>query len=448
MGWLSSCARTLARNTVRWWVRFYYPKIEVVNPERIPQSGPVLLAANHPNSLLDPVIMGIAAQRPVRFMAKAPLFEVPVFGSVMRALGMVPAFRGSDDAAQVGRNSDSLSAVADVLKNGGAFGIFPEGKTHDAARVEMVRSGASRMAVQAAQQGVPNLKVVPLGINYERKEKFRSAIWVRVGEPIDATEWLKLQENDANKATRRMTSELDKRLKELVVHINEEQWQPFLSDLEVLLPPPADMANDAVAPLRQRKRIADAMNYFLAADRPRAQCAADAITAHQKNLAAEGLTIHSPIVVRSHWNLFGRLMLDLIWLILFFIPATIGALHHLLPFLLIRFTAPKIQTPGNTTISLAHLGLGILVYSAWYGFVVWLMLKYEFATWLICALLIPMPFLGILALEYGSRARDAAALWWHEMRLFTRRSALTKLRQDQYALSLIWRRNMRVYVRP
>jgi 1-acyl-sn-glycerol-3-phosphate acyltransferase len=426
----------LARSFVHAWVRVYYPKIEVVNPERIPQSGPVLLAANHPNSLLDPVIIGISAQRPVRFMAKAPLFDVPVFGSILRALGMVPAFRGSDDASQVGRNADSLSAGSNVLAEGGAFGIFPEGKTHDLARVEMVRSGASRMAIQAAQQGVQNLKVVPLGINYERKEKFRSAIWVRVGEPIDVNEWLKQQENDTNKATRRLTAEIDKRLKELVVHLNEEQWQPFLSDLEVLLPPPPEIAREVVAPLRQRKRIADAMNYFLAGDRPRAQAMADAITAHQKNLATEGLTIHSPIIVRSRWNLFVRLFLDLLWLILFFVPATIGAIHHLIPFLLVRLAAPKIQTPGNTTVSLARLGLGIPVYAAWYGFILWLMLKYEFRPWLICVWLIPMPIVGVLALEYWPRARDAAALWWHEIRLLARRSVLGKMREDQYALSL------------
>jgi 1-acyl-sn-glycerol-3-phosphate acyltransferase len=60
-----------------------------------------LICANHANSLFDPVLVGVAARRPVKFMAKAPLFDTPVLGPAMKALGMVPAFRGSDDARQV-----------------------------------------------------------------------------------------------------------------------------------------------------------------------------------------------------------------------------------------------------------------------------------------------------------------------------------------------------------
>src|SRR5262245_30801111 len=91
----------LLRGLVRGLAKFYYPRIEVTGGDLIPRDGPVLLVANHPNSLIDPILLGIAAQRPVRLMAKAPLFDVPVFGAALRALGMVPAYRGSDDAKQV-----------------------------------------------------------------------------------------------------------------------------------------------------------------------------------------------------------------------------------------------------------------------------------------------------------------------------------------------------------
>ena len=72
--------RGVLRNAARWLVRKYYPNIEITDAERIPQSGPVLLCANHANSLIDPIMIGIAAGRPVRFMAKAPLFEAPLLG--------------------------------------------------------------------------------------------------------------------------------------------------------------------------------------------------------------------------------------------------------------------------------------------------------------------------------------------------------------------------------
>src|SRR5215212_11918808 len=102
----------VARGLVRALTKFYYPRIEVTGAELIPRTGPVLLVANHPNSLIDPVLLGIAAQRPVRLMAKASLFDVPVFGAVLRALGMVPAYRGTDEEKKVSKNLDSLAAAA------------------------------------------------------------------------------------------------------------------------------------------------------------------------------------------------------------------------------------------------------------------------------------------------------------------------------------------------
>src|SRR5215212_447024 len=121
----------VARGLVRALTKFYYPRIEVTGGGLIPRTGPVLLVANHPNSLIDPVMLGIAAQRPIRLMAKAPLFDVPVFGAALRALGMVPTYRGSDDAKQVSKNLESLATAARHLVSGCVMGIFPEGKSHD-----------------------------------------------------------------------------------------------------------------------------------------------------------------------------------------------------------------------------------------------------------------------------------------------------------------------------
>ncbi|MFL2864678.1 MAG: 1-acyl-sn-glycerol-3-phosphate acyltransferase [Pirellulaceae bacterium] len=82
-------------------IKKYYPKVQITGAEQIPSDGPILFCANHPNSLIDPVLIGITAKRPVSFMAKAPLFKTPILGSIMHALGMIPAYRGRDDSSQV-----------------------------------------------------------------------------------------------------------------------------------------------------------------------------------------------------------------------------------------------------------------------------------------------------------------------------------------------------------
>src|SRR4026209_19314 len=139
----------LARTIVRRLARVYYPHIEISGGERLPATGPLLLAANHQNSMMDPVMVGIVANRPVRFLAKAPLFEIPIFGNILHALGMMPAYRRSDDPSQTHRNLESLGQAATRLKEGEAVGIFPEGKSHDAPRLEQVKTGTARMAIHA-----------------------------------------------------------------------------------------------------------------------------------------------------------------------------------------------------------------------------------------------------------------------------------------------------------
>src|SRR5688572_17385058 len=278
----------LARRMVRWLVRQFYPRLEISGAARVPQSGPVLLCANHANSLLDPVLVGIAARRPVRFLAKAPLFEVPVLGALIRALGMLPAYRGSDDARQVRRNLESLDTASQALIDGQAMGIFPEGKSHDAAQVETVRSGAARIAVGAAEGGAKGVQVVPVGINYEHKERFRSGVWVNIGEPIDVDRWMADHGGDSRPAMRALTTELETRLRGVAIHLDEPTWEPFLGDLEVLAPPQRNAGGKA-APVRQRKYVADAMNHFAATDRPRAAAVAADIAAYRDAARREGL---------------------------------------------------------------------------------------------------------------------------------------------------------------
>src|SRR4026207_1876275 len=108
MDWFANVIGDVVRWLARKLVLLYYSRIYVTNRELLPQQGPVLFVANHANSLLDAVMVGRTADRPVHFLAKAPLFTIPVFGAALNALGMVPAYRRSDDPSQVSKNADSI----------------------------------------------------------------------------------------------------------------------------------------------------------------------------------------------------------------------------------------------------------------------------------------------------------------------------------------------------
>ena len=128
-------------------------------------SGPVLLVANHPNSLLDPTLVVASAGRPVRFLAKAPLFSDRKIGWLVRAAGAIPVYRRSDDPSLMSRNEDAFRAVFEVLGGGAVVGIFPEGISHSAAvdGTAEDRRRAHRAGCCSDQVGA-RFPIVPVGL--------------------------------------------------------------------------------------------------------------------------------------------------------------------------------------------------------------------------------------------------------------------------------------------
>lgn len=110
--------------------------------ENVPGQGPVIIAANH-KSFLDPVVLGVLLPRQIRFMAKKELFNIPLFGWLITALGAFPVDRGKPDRASL-RNS------LDVLKKGGVLGIFVEGTRVKKPGIGEIKPGVYLIAKMSA----------------------------------------------------------------------------------------------------------------------------------------------------------------------------------------------------------------------------------------------------------------------------------------------------------
>jgi glycerol-3-phosphate O-acyltransferase / dihydroxyacetone phosphate acyltransferase len=178
--------KSLLRGTLRFLARTFYRRVETAGLEHVPAEGPVLFAANHFNGLVDPMLVLLAVNRPVVFVAKSTLWKIPVLRGMLNSLGVVPVVRRVDAAeetrAAVSQNDESLRRLADVLAHGGAVLIFPEGRSHSDPALSPLRTGAARILLLA---GVP-AAVVPFGLWYTRKEEFRSDVLLRAGAPLAA----------------------------------------------------------------------------------------------------------------------------------------------------------------------------------------------------------------------------------------------------------------------
>src|SRR5574337_85859 len=151
-------------------------RLHVERHEFIPRTGPVILASNHV-SYIDPVIIGIAIRRPVRFMAKEALFRFPVFGWLIRRLG---AFSINRDRT----NLQTFKLAISLLQAGEIIGMFPEGTRGDGVSLRPAKPGVGLIA---ARTGVPVIpvfhrgteKVFPRGAWFPRPYR----VTVHVGAP-------------------------------------------------------------------------------------------------------------------------------------------------------------------------------------------------------------------------------------------------------------------------
>jgi 1-acyl-sn-glycerol-3-phosphate acyltransferase len=136
IGWCLS--RTYFAGYCRW---------RVYNPERVPPTGPVILASNHA-SFLDPLLIGAGLRRDIHYLARETLFRFPVVGALLRAVNSVPVDREGGGAA-------GLRAILDRLLAGGGIVLFPEGTRTRDGHLQPARSGIGLTVIKSSAPVVP-----------------------------------------------------------------------------------------------------------------------------------------------------------------------------------------------------------------------------------------------------------------------------------------------------
>lgn len=213
------------RSVVNFAIRlFYRVRVNVKPGFPVPADGPVMFVGNHPNALVDPALIFCITPRRVTFLAKAPLFKTPVISILLKGLDALPVFRKQDfagDPSQMAKNEGTLDAAADALVANRAITIFPEGKSHSEPQMAELKTGAARIAFKAAKRGAP-VKIIPVGLTYADKNRFRSEALIDIGEPIEVKSFLPQNEAEEAEKVRQLTEKIAHDLR--AVTLNLEEW--------------------------------------------------------------------------------------------------------------------------------------------------------------------------------------------------------------------------------
>ena len=196
----------LVERLARLLAQLFFQRVEVEGRERIPEGVPLVVVANHHNSLVDPLLLFATLGVHPRFLAKSTLWELPLIRNLLDLAGAIPVYRRQDEGVDRTQNDATFARCFDELWAGGAVALFPEGISHDAPRLAPLKTGAARIVLGAAEaRGVTSTQILPVGLTFDEKAIFRSRVLVRIGEPLEASPWIRAAASDPRDAARSLT---------------------------------------------------------------------------------------------------------------------------------------------------------------------------------------------------------------------------------------------------
>jgi 1-acyl-sn-glycerol-3-phosphate acyltransferase len=357
-------------------LRVFFRRIEVAGLERIPQREPVLFVLNHPNGLVDPVFILCLAPRRVSFLAKAPLFRMPVIGYFVRALDSLPVYRRQDEGEDPTRNRETFELSRALLGRGGTIAICPEGVSHNEPRLKPLKTGAARIALGAASAGEGlDVRVVPAGLYYTAKTAFRSAALLYFGEPI-RVEPVALDEagEPPREAVRALSKRIEDAMREVILNAEHEEALATISRAERIFSSEVRGAGDGPTlerELQLRRRFIEGYTR-LRARAPERLTALDArIRRYEEELRQVGIDAEDLAPPRSTpavaAHLVSRSLLFLILLPL----ALAGTLLHYPAYRLAGYFARRFSQNSDDVVSTIKIIAAMLLFPlTWIGLAV------------------------------------------------------------------------------
>jgi glycerol-3-phosphate O-acyltransferase/dihydroxyacetone phosphate acyltransferase len=423
----------------RFWINRFFRKIQVLGTENV-ISGPVIFAINHPNNLIDSLVVAYAIERKIHYLATAQLFRNKIMSLFLHKMGVIPVYRKQDDASHGDKNVSMFQACYDVLKEGGAIGIYPEGTTHAEPRIRKIKTGAARIALEAENLYHPGVKVVPVGLNFSVRKSFRSEVIVSIGPPIPVSTYLEKYQQAPAETVEQLTDDIQKAIEAQVIVIDEPELDMLVQQIEEIykgelirdLIEIRGLKKEEIDRFQLSKRLIAGIHYFNEKNPDlirRIQEEIEAYTGRLKKIKVHDSEIESLV---NNPTSYKRFLLRIVLMLICLPPALWGAINHFLPYQISRIISRKIAK-RETDYATVRILSGIVLYTAFYVAQIYAVFRW-FGLFPAIIYGITLPIAGAFAYYYKEKFRKMREDFKLLSIMFTRKQLLQKLVEQRERL--------------
>jgi 1-acyl-sn-glycerol-3-phosphate acyltransferase len=361
--------RRVLVSVLRLALRVFFRRIEVGGAERVPRGGACIFVLNHPNALVDPVFILCHAPRRVSFLAKEPLFRMPVIGTLVRALDAIPVYRKQDEGADTSRNRETFDRARALLKRGGSIAICPEGTSHSDTKLRPLKTGAARIALGVvAEDATIDLKIVPAGLYYTAKTAFRSAALLHFGEPVKVEAVaLDSQGDPPHDAVRALSARVERALRDVTLNAEHEHALATITRAENIFSAGASATGRGAQTLAEqldlRRRFLDAYAFHFAHSPARLSALDARLSRYEETLRLSGLDAEDLSAPQSTARAILRHVLTRVLPVLCLAPlAFVGVIAHYATYRLAGALATRFARESDDVVSTIKIVAALLLF--------------------------------------------------------------------------------------
>ena len=402
----------LIRALVQALVAIFYRRVDVVGVERVPAAGGLIVAANHQNGLVDPMMLMARLPRTLQPLTKSTLFKHPIIAPFLRLAHAVPIYRRQDAGGAAVDNAETFRAVSQALAAGEAILIFPEGVSQPEPALMALRTGAARMLLEAEAAGAPPVTLLPVGLVLHEPGTFRDGRGlILVGDAVETKDCVALHRTDPAAAVHQLTDRLAEALRNQIVEAEDRETLRLLRLMERVWREESGTAPDPASAewLQRASRAYRWLRREAPADVQAFRCEVEEYAEDLDELGFTPATVgraYAPSTVARY------AAHEILPLLLGLPLAALGIVLHALPYALL-WLGVRLARPSADTEATYKLTGGMVIYPLGWLFQAWLVWRWG-GGWALALYLILLFPAGFFALAWQARLarlrREARAL--------------------------------------